>query len=370
MDTKKLMIVTNIPNQYRIPLFNALQKQLTEIGVDLLVVFGAQSLHSRRSIVNLDHLGFRYHLLSSSNSAGKLIFYTGLSRLILKEKPDALIVGGFSIPAIKATFLKLVIPFQFIIWTGSFESNRNSIPTIKKVLRKWLFKKADHWLAYSNSTKKYLLNYGVSEQKVKVIGNTVDTHFFSEETSKERDKVIQTDRKVLTYIGYLTPRKDVAKILETAKALLEMRSDFFLQIIGDGPEKSRLEQLVKTYGLSDNVSFEGFKQKEELPFYLAKTDAFLFQTSFDIWGLVLNEAMAASVLCFSSKFAGATQDLIKDGVNGYVVNFENANETARKIHAALEDEEMQNSMAQKGAETIKEEYTLENCAKKMISILQ
>lgn len=370
MKCKKLMIVTNIPNQYRVPLFNTLQNQLDSIGIKLLVVFGAQSLHSRKSVVNLDDVEFNYQLLSRSSSSRKFIIYKGLSRLILKEKPDAIIVGGFSMPSIKVALLRQFKLFQFIVWTGSFETQRNIVPNFKKIIRKWLFNKAEYWLAYSHSTKKYLTKNGVKENRLVVVGNTVDTQFFSEKTDFLRKNEIQTNKKTLTYIGYLNQRKGVDKIIKLAKELSKLRNDFCLQIIGDGPERENLEQYTRKLNLQNYVRFEGFKQKEELPIYLAKSNAFLFQTTFDIWGLVLNEAMAAKVLCFASIYAGATKDLIKDGVNGYVVDFENAEETAIKINEALQNEIRTNKLAAEGAITIQSSFSLEKCANRMISILK
>lgn len=51
-----------------------------------------------------------------------------------------------------------------------------------------------------------------------------------------------------------------------------------------------------------------------------QSHCFLFQTDFDIWDLVLVEAMSAGLPCISSIHAGATHDLIKDGVTGFAMN--------------------------------------------------
>lgn len=90
----------------------------------------------------------------------------------------------------------------------------------------------------------------------------------------------------------------------------KLRNDFSLRIIGDGPAADSLKTLTKELELENTIIFEGFKQKSDLPPYLEQTDCFLFQTGCDIWGLVLNEAMASGLPCIVSPNAGAARDLI------------------------------------------------------------
>ena len=115
------------------------------------------------------------------------------------------------------------------------------------------------------------------------------------------------------------------------------RNDFVVDIIGDGSDKKNLENKAIEMGLGNQVIFHGFKQKEELPAFFAQTDCFLFQTGFDIWGLVLNEAMAAGLPCIVSPNAGAVDDLIKDGENGYICKFTEPDKVITLINDLLDD---------------------------------
>ena len=126
MENSKVILVTNIPNQYRVPLFNELNNQLIIQGKELLVVFAAKSYQARKSIVDLSECNFNYHILepsifSSIEQKRGLFFYFGLIRLLLKEKPKTLIVGGFSISSLKVALLQLFTAFNFVIWSGTFE---------------------------------------------------------------------------------------------------------------------------------------------------------------------------------------------------------------------------------------------------------
>jgi glycosyltransferase involved in cell wall biosynthesis len=83
------------------------------------------------------------------------------------------------------------------------------------------------------------------------------------------------------------------------------------------------------------VLFHGYKQKNDLPYFFAKADLFLFPTKFDIWGLVLNEAMSAGLPCLASLHAGAVHDLITENVTGFKVDFDLTEKVTRQIDFLL-----------------------------------
>ena len=121
--------------------------------------------------------------------------------------------------------------------------------------------------------------------------------------------------------------------------IANVRQDFVLDLIGDGDHLSDLQRQVVELKLESFVQFTGFKQKEELPEYYAQTEVFLFQTGFDIWGLVLNEAMAAGLPCIASPNAGAVDYLIEDGKTGFIVDFNNVDRVLEKINFLLDNKE-------------------------------
>src|SRR4029079_17729780 len=112
---------------------------------------------------------------------------------------------------------------------------------------------------------------------------------------------------------------------------------FILRIIGSGEEEESLKALSAELSLEHLVRFEGFKQKEDVARFLAGAYCFLFPTNFDIWGLVLVEAMAAGVPSLSSIHAGATHDLIQSGQNGFAVDFSNTESVTEILDRLLEN---------------------------------
>jgi glycosyltransferase involved in cell wall biosynthesis len=132
--------------------------------------------------------------------------------------------------------------------------------------------------------------------------------------------------------------------------------------VGDGADRVRLEEYVTENRLVDFVKFHGFKQKADIALFLAQSDCFLFQTDFDIWGLVLVEAMSAGLPCIASIHAGATHDLIKDGVTGFAMDFSKTEEVVDKINWILENPELSKEIGQNASCFIDENVNIEKAA--------
>ncbi len=365
---KKVVLITNIPNPYRVPLFNELSKQLISESIHLKIIFANRTYKRRRFQLNEGDFEFDYCYLENEaitigdNSENSYFTYKGLSRQLKKEKPDAIIVSGFSSATIKVFLYSIVNRTPYIIWNGSIAKQGRKDSFIRKLQRKFLTRFASTFIAYGTKAKSYLVSMGAASEKVFIATNTVDTSFFENETEKQRGILMDDGLHHFIYLGYLVPRKNVGQLVEIAKMLKAQRSDFCIDIIGDGESKDSLEQMVKEYQLTDQIIFHGFKQKEELPPYFAKAKALLFQTDFDIWGLVLNEAMAAGVPCLSSVNAGASEDLIIDGENGYIVDYQNKAAILEKINFIIENPEKAAELGKLAGEFIRKNASLSNAS--------
>lgn len=90
-----------------------------------------------------------------------------------------------------------------------------------------------------------------------------------------------------------------------------------LVVVGDGPERARLETLVADLQLEGCVALPGFVQVDRLPGYYALAGALVHPSFRDTWGLVINEAMATGLPVLVSDRAGCAQDLVDPGRNGH-----------------------------------------------------
>lgn len=367
-DAKRVLLVTNIPTPYRIPLYNELNRCLSQHGIRFRVLFGALQYRRRRWEVDMSTCRFAYDVLSSpsferGHDAEKTTFiYRGLFKAVKAYQPDAIIIGGFSFAAVRIWLRSWTHPIAYLIWSGSIKTTKQ--PAGIHTLRRLLVRRASGFIAYGTNAKDYFLSLGAPEDKIKIAINTVDTAFFSTETEKLRRTVASRDDPVkhLLYIGYLTRGKNLLALFEAILRLSKTRDDFVLDIVGDGDDRPRLESFVKENNLDPYVHFHGYRQQQDVPPYFAGSHCFVFPSVYDIWGLVLVEAMAAGLPLISSIHAGATRDLVQEGHTGFSVDFSKTETVLDKINWILDHPSEAKRMGRNAQQFITEQATLEKSA--------
>jgi glycosyltransferase involved in cell wall biosynthesis len=215
------------------------------------------------------------------------------------------------------------------------------------------------------------MTMGAAADRIFVAINTVDTDFFRTRTAELSAISASPDAPArFLYVGYLNRRKNVAAVLDAVALLAARRRDFVLDVVGDGDQRTELEVLAQKLGIGAHVRFHGYRQKEELPAFYAHCRGLLFQTDFDIWGLVLVEGMAAGVPCLASPNAGATRDLIKDGVTGYEVDFADPQRVALLMETLIDNPVVARDVGRAASELIRDHVSLATSATGIVAAVR
>lgn len=202
-------------------------------------------------------------------------------------------------------------------------------------LERILYERADGILFNSPDEKKDLLNYfKIKNKPTKIVYLGVEFPTFSlQEQQKARLRVrkelnIKADAKIVLYVGRLVKRKNVDVLLKSL-ALLNGKNIIGV-IIGKGIERQRLEKMAP-----NNVCFPGFV-KDTMPYYLA-ADIFVTVSQAE-GGFLLSALEAASFglpLILSPSTAGFP--ILKEGINGFVVEPNDVDNLVKKITLALDN---------------------------------
>ncbi|MBP9853818.1 MAG: glycosyltransferase family 4 protein [Candidatus Omnitrophica bacterium] len=171
----------------------------------------------------------------------------------------------------------------------------------------------------SDYTKdRFLKMYPSAKDKISVINPGVDPNFFmtTQEKSKGRFNILSVTR--LT-----NPRKNIRSVIE-ALSLLKDKYPFTYSVIGDGPMKEYLENLVKQKNLTDQVFIKGQVSYEELKESYRSSDLFVLipktdKNDVEGFGMVYLEANACGVPVLASRGNGSS-NAVKEGISGYFVD--------------------------------------------------
>lgn len=148
--------------------------------------------------------------------------------------------------------------------------NKRYLYNTAKVIEKKLYSSADLIIPVTYSFKKYLINLGFPEKKIKVVMNGVDTKFFN----FKKNKYVKRSSKffIISYIGTIGMAHSIKTIIEAAKVILKNHKDIRIvfQIIGDGADKKNIEyEALKI----KNVTVLPTVPKNQVLEYLDRTDA-------------------------------------------------------------------------------------------------
>ncbi len=144
---------------------------------------------------------------------------------------------------------------------------------VSRWLERFLYRRAHYFLVNSPAYRDYLIQKGIPANKISLISNGVDSGMFKPDMRGDefRKEFNLQDKFVVTYTGALGLANDIPTILRTAKHLTD-KPDIHFMLVGDGKERSRLEQLAKEFNLV-NVTFAGSRSKTQMPEILAGSDA-------------------------------------------------------------------------------------------------
>lgn len=154
-------------------------------------------------------------------------------------------------------------------------------------------------------------------------------------------------RPLVLSVGNLYASKGHALVLDALARLGPRHGDLAYVVVGDGPEKRRLEARARQLGLSGRVTFLGWRSHDEVLGLMARADAFVLPSSPEGFGLVYAEAMAQGTPVVACRGEGP-DDFISDDVSGLLVPPGDSDAVARVIARLLDEPATAARLAQAG----------------------
>jgi glycosyltransferase involved in cell wall biosynthesis len=167
----------------------------------------------------------------------------------------------------------------------------------------------------------------------------------------------RTPDKTLLFVGRLAAVKGVVILLEAFARLRAAHPDAQLRLVGDGPERTRLEAQAQTLKLEEAVSFLGYLGQEDVIGELDKADMLVLPSFAEGVPVVLMEAMASRIPVVASRVAGV-QELVEDGVSGYTLPPGDTDALTATLDTLLADSDKRTTMGQAGRARVEAEFTI------------
>lgn len=212
------------------------------------------------------------------------------------------------------------------------------------------YEKVDIFIAPGLFMKNKCIEFGIPEDKIKVIRNIVNT----ESLQKEIDYSLK-EKNYFLYYGRLSEEKGINDLIQAASKLNEekMLGENELYIAGKGPEEGKLKKLVAGLGLENKIKFLGFKLGKELLDTIRQSKFVVVPSIwYDNSPMVITESQLSKKPVIVSDLGGSRESII-DGTTGIVFKAGDIEDLAQKIKKILVlPEEERETMGQKGFDNI------------------
>ena len=211
----------------------------------------------------------------------------------------------------------------------------------KEWIKKRLVKMNSAGLAVGTPHKKYLVQLGLTADRIFLGYDVVDNNYFQKHadtaraTAQNLRQKFGLPEKYFLASARFIEKKNLFRLLQAYARYRELAEDknnlWSLVLLGDGPLKPELKNLIADLKLEGCVQMPGFKQYHELPVYFGLAGAFVHASTTEQWGLVVNEAMASGLPVLVSDRCGCAADLVSPGVNGFQFDPNNADELTQLL---------------------------------------
>lgn len=230
--------------------------------------------------------------------------------------------------------------------TTAFDAPRRAY---KEAIKRRIVAKFSAGLVGGFPHRAYLLELGMDPERIFTGYDVVDNAYFEKGAAVVRANTESIRGRIgLPTRFFLASNRFVEK--KNLERLLEAFGRYFhetgtnawsLVLLGDGPQRSKLEEQSKNMGLDKSILMPGFKQYADLPAYYALASGFLHASTTEQWGLVVNEAMACGLPVLVSNRCGCALNLVAEGHNGWTFDpydVQAITEALKRLSASSEQE--------------------------------
>ena len=226
----------------------------------------------------------------------------------------------------------------------------------------------DRVIALSQTHKNYLVTKeGIDPKKIDIIPNGIEiekfTAPFEKKELRKRFQVPQESGAVVGITAMLRPEKDHETFLKSAQAILRRMPSIHFLIVGDGPERNRLETLSATLGLSEHVHFLGLV--EDMPSVVASFDIGVLSSLpvVETFPVSILEYMAAGKPVVATR-VGSISEIVEEGKTGFLVDSGDWRGMAERITQLIEKDDLRHQMGFSGKQKVSREFTALQTLKK------
>jgi len=285
---------------------------------------------------------------------------------LIKNRYTTIITSCISPQTIISLLASKIAGNRYILWIEDwFVPKPKSLRTVVRFfllqfIARYLLKKAAAVVVEGSPQRRWVRNLGVPNQKV-FQANISSLDFSNFKSIDLSQKLNIGNSFVVLYVGRIIEQKGLDVLIKAFSKIEKQWSEVYLLVCGDGDFRAYCESIVKNTQ-TRHVIFAGWQEKNIAASFYKTADVFVLpsrivpgEENAEGWGLVINEAMSMGKPVITTDAVGASEDLVRNGVNGYIVKNGNVEELYLALRKIVEDPILLETMG-KNSRKIFEEF--------------
>ena len=334
---KKVAIITTHPIQYYAPLFKLLSQN---IEVKVFYTWGTASLKKfdpgfgKKVEWDIPLLeGYNYEFLENNSKEPGSHKFSGIVNSTIINKietynPSLLLVIGWCYNSHLKVLrhFKGKIPIYFrgdstLLGNNGIGYLNKGKTLLRKIVLLWVYKHVDKVFCVGSASKAYFKWVGIKESNIIFAPHSIDNNRFSIDYSTNakqlrKQLLIPEEERILLFAGKLEPTKNPILLIQ---AFINANSKaLHLIFLGNGKEEEVLKKIAEESTKKGFIHFVNFQNQSMMPIWYNVSDVFCLTSKGETWGLVVNESMVCGKAIIASDKVGCAEDLVQNGVNGWV----------------------------------------------------
>ena len=296
----------------------------------------------------LNRMGIQHYKIKDISSKNPLDFISScfeIREIIKKEK----ITVVHSHHRMAALMAEIVSPSSVIKVTNAHNTFYD-----KRFLTRFAYKHT-HIVAVGKKVKQNLIDYfGLPEKQISVIYNAVKPFDKKIDVLDVLKNEKQQGNVVIGNIGRLAPQKGMEYFIEAAKLVLKKLPNARFFIVGDGPLKDKLQQMIRQYHLEKFVHMLGYRA--DIQNVMSQCDFIVLSSLWEGLPLTPIEAFSVSKTLVATSVDG-TPEIVKNNINGLLVEPNNVEQLADKICYLIENKDYRKKLELSAKSTFDEQFS-------------
>jgi glycosyltransferase involved in cell wall biosynthesis len=235
------------------------------------------------------------------------------------------------------------------------------------VVDRFVLRSYGNIVAVSESVRQDLLGAGVRADKISMIRNGIDLRTFDRASAVVKGELGWSDSPLIGLVGRLSMEKGVDIFLTAAARVLDQLPDAKFVVVGDGPDRAKLEALIEKLGIRGSVRMLG--RRDDMPAVYASLDLMVSSSRREGLPIAILEGMASRLPLIATP-VGAVPTVMFDGHTGVLVRAKDPELLATKIIELLQDDSQRERLGSAARKLVEEQFSAQRMTADYLNVYE